>query len=90
MNKVIIECAELIKEYGLDEEVIINQLEASEIKEGSDFIITYSKDFRITLVGEMGKNDKMVVLTNIIKADAVEKMDNSDLYEFIKKQGHGN
>ncbi len=90
MNKVIIECAELIKEYGLDEEVIINQLEASEIKEGSDFIITYSKDFRITLVGEMGKNDKMVVLTNIIKADAVEKMDNLDLYEFIKKQGHGN
>ena len=58
-------------------------------KEGSDFIITYSKDFRITLVGEMGKNDKMVVLTNIIKADAVEKMDNLDLYEFIRSRAMG-
>lgn len=38
----------------------------------------------------MGENDKTVVLTNIMKADAAEKMDNSDLHEFIKKQVHGN
>jgi len=47
-----------------------------------DFIITYNDDFRYTLVGEIKGT---VVLTNIIKAIAFKEMDNTDLYEFIKR-----
>lgn len=35
----------------------------------------------------MGKNNNLIVLTNIIKASEYEEMDNSDLFEFIKGQG---
>jgi len=87
MNKVIIECDELIKKYGLCKEDIIKQLEMVEVKKDQDFIIAYDKDFRFTLIGEMGKNNNLIVLTNIIKASEYEEMDNSDLFEFIKGQG---
>jgi hypothetical protein len=85
MNKVIIECAELVDKYGLNKENIIKQLEMVEVKKDQDFIIAYDKDFRYTLIGEMCKNNSSIVLTNIEKAIAFEKMDNTDLYEFIKK-----
>lgn len=85
MNKVIIECAELVDKYGLNKENIIKQLEMVEVKKDQDFIIAYDKDFRYTLIGEMCENNSSIVLTNIEKAIAFEKMDNTDLYEFIKK-----
>lgn len=86
MNKVIIECDELIKKYGLCKEDIIKQLEMVEVKKDQDFIIAYDKDFRYILIGEMCENNSSIVLTNIEKAIAFEEMDNSDIFEFIKKQ----
>ena len=87
MNKVTIECTELVDKYELRKEDIIKQLEMVEVKKDQDFIIAYDKDFRFTLIGEMGKNNNLIVLTNIIKASEYEEMDNSDLFEFIKGQG---
>ena len=87
MNKVIIECTELVDKYELRKEDIIKQLETIKIEKDQDFIIAYDKDFRFTLVGEMSKNNNSIILTNIIKADDFREMDNSDLYEFIKRQG---
>lgn len=43
MNKVLIECDELIKEYKLNKEDIIKQLEAIKIEKDQDFIIAYDK-----------------------------------------------
>lgn len=87
MNKVLIECDTLIDEYELSRENIIKQLETIKIEKDQDFVIAYDKDFRFTLVGEMSKNNNSIVLTNIIKADDFREMDNSDLFEFIKRQG---
>lgn len=84
MNKVIIECDELIDEYDLDRENILKQLKSMNIKKGAkNFIIGYTDDPHYTLIGEIKGNQ--VVLTNIEKAIAFRKMDNTDLYEFIKK-----
>lgn len=84
MSKVIIKCAELVDKYELNRDSILKQLQSMEIdKEIEDFIIAYNDDFRYTLIGEI--KSKQVVLTNIEKAIAFEKMDNTDLYEFIKK-----
>ena len=87
MNKVLIECGGLIDKYKLSKEGIIKQLEKIKIEKDQDFVIAYDKDFRFTLVGEMSKNNNSIILTNIIKADDYREMDNSDLYEFIKRQG---
>lgn len=87
MNKVIIECTELVDKYELRKEDIIKQLETIEIKKDQDFVIAYDKDFRFTLIGEMCENNSLVVLTNIIKADEYREMDNSDLFQFISGQG---
>jgi len=87
MNKVLIECDTLIDEYELSRENIIKQLETIKIEKDQDFVIAYDKDFRFALVGEMSKNNNSIILTNIIKADDYREMDNSDLYEFIKRQG---
>ena len=87
MNKVIIECTELVDKYELRKEDIIKQLETIKIEKDQDFVIAYDKDFRFTLVGQMSKNNNSIILTNIIKADDFREMDNSDLYEFIKRQG---
>lgn len=87
MNKVIIECTELVDKYELRKEDIIKQLETIKIEKDQDFVIAYDKDFRFTLVGEMSKNNNSIVLTNIIKADDFRKMDNSDLFQFIREQG---
>ena len=87
MNKVFIECDELIYEYKINKQDIIKQLEAIKIEKDQDFIIAYDKDFRFTLVGEMSKNNNSIILTNIIKADEFRKMDNSDLFQFIREQG---
>ncbi len=87
MNKVIIECTELVDKYKLSKEGIIKQLEKIKIEKDQDFIIAYDKDFRFTLVGEMSKNNNSVILTNIIKADDFREMDNSDLFQFIREQG---
>jgi len=87
MNKVIIECTELVDKYELRKEDIIKQLETIKIEKDQDFVIAYDKDFRFTLVSEMSKNNNSIILTNIIKADDYREMDNSDLYEFIKRQG---
>jgi len=87
MNKVIIECTELVDKYELRKEDIIKQLETIKIEKDQDFVIAYDKDFRFALVGEMSKNNNSIILTNIIKADDFREMDNSDLYEFIKRQG---
>jgi len=46
MNKVFIECDELIDEYKLNKEDIIKQLEVIKIEKDRDFIIAYDKDFR--------------------------------------------
>mgnify|MGYP000953613767 FL=1 len=87
MNKVFIECDELIYEYKINKQDIIKQLEAIKIEKDQDFIIAYDKDFRFTLVGEMSKNNNSIILTNIIKADDFREMDNSDLFQFIREQG---
>ena len=87
MNKVIIECTELVDKYKLRKEDIIKQLEAIKIEKDQDFIIAYDKDFRFTLVCEMSKNNNSIILTNIIKADDFREMDNSDLFQFISGQG---
>lgn len=84
MNKVIIECDELIDEYELSKDSILKQLQSIKMDKGTNsFIIAYNEDFRYTLTGEIKGNQ--VVLTNIIKAAAYKEMDNTDLYEFIKK-----
>ena len=41
MNKVFIECDELIYEYKINKQDIIKQLEAIKIEKDRDFIITY-------------------------------------------------
>jgi len=87
MNKVIIECDEILNKFQLSKEDIIKQLESIKIKKDQDFVIAYDKDFRFTLVGEMSKNNNSIVLTNIIKAIDFRIRDNSDLFEFIKRQG---
>mgnify|MGYP005846695539 FL=1 len=87
MNKVLIECDTFIDKYKLNKECIIKQLKTIKIKKDQDFIIAYDKDFRFTLVGEMNINNNSIILTNVIKAIDFRKMDNSDLYEFIKRQG---
>ncbi|CRZ35880.1 hypothetical protein [Herbinix hemicellulosilytica] len=87
MNKVIIECTELVDKYELRKEDIIKQLETIEIEKDQDFVIAYDKDFGFTLVGEMSKNNTSIILTNIIKADDFREMDNSDLFQFIREQG---
>jgi hypothetical protein len=84
MNKVLIECDELINEYELDRENILKQLESMNIEKGAkNFIIGYTDDPHYTLIGEIKGNQ--IVLTNVIKAIAFKEMDNIDLYEFIKK-----
>ncbi|MCG1013145.1 hypothetical protein JT739_11140 [Tepidanaerobacter sp. GT38] len=85
MNKVFIECDELIYEYKINKQDIIKQLEAIKIEKDRDFIITYENDFRFTLAGEMSKNNTSIILTNIIKADDFKEMDNSDLFQ--REQG---
>jgi hypothetical protein len=87
MNKVLIKCDTLIDKYELSREDIIKQLETVEIKKDQDFIIAYDKNFRFTLVGEMNINNNSIILTNVIKAIDFRKIDNSDLFEFIKRQG---
>ena len=87
MNKVFIECDELIDEYKLNKEDIIKQLETIKIEKDQNFIIAYDKDFRFTLVGEMNINNNSIILTNVIKAIDFRKMDNSDLFQFIREQG---
>jgi len=87
MNKVLIECGTLIDEYELSREDIIKQLETVEINKDQDFVIAYDKDFRFTLVGEMNINNNSIILTNVIKAIDFRKMDNSDLFQFIREQG---
>jgi hypothetical protein len=83
MNKVIIECDELIDEYELSKDSILKQLQSIKMDKGTNsFIIAYNEDFRYTLIGEIKGNK--VFLTNIIKAAAYKEMDNTDLYEFIK------
>jgi hypothetical protein len=84
MNKVIIESDELIDEYELDREIILKQLESIKIEKGAqNFVIAYYNDTHYTLIGEIKGNQ--VVLTNIAKAIDFRRMDNTDLYEFIKK-----
>jgi len=85
MNKVIIECTELVDKYELRKEDIIKQLETIKIEKDQDFVIAYDKDFRFTLVGQMSKNNNSIILTNIIKADDFREMDNSDLFQ--REQG---
>ena len=87
MNKVIIECTELVDKYELRKEDIIKQLETIKIEKDQDFVIAYDKDFRFTLVGQMSKNNNSIILTNIIKADDFREMNNSDLFQFIREQG---
>ncbi|MDK2800709.1 MAG: hypothetical protein PWQ70_2328 [Clostridiales bacterium] len=85
MNKVTIECTELVDKYELRKEDIIKQLETIKIEKDQDFVIAYDKDFRFTLVGQMSKNNNSIILTNIIKADDFREMDNSDLFQ--REQG---
>ncbi len=67
MNKVLIECDELIDEYELNEEKILKQLQSMKIEKGAeDFVIVYNNDSHYTLIGEIKGNQ--VVLTNIEKA----------------------
>jgi len=87
MNKVIIECTELVDKYELRKEDIIKQLETIKIEKDQDFVIAYDKDFRFALAGKMNKNNTLIILTNIIKADDFREMDNSDLFQFIREQG---
>lgn len=85
MNKVFIDCDELIDEYKLNRENILKQLESMEIEKGmKDFVIAYNNDSHYTLIGEI--KDNRVVLTNVEKAIKFIKIDNSDIFEFIKKQ----
>ena len=84
MNKVIIECDELVAVYKLSKDSILKQLQSIKTVKGKNsFITAYNDDLRYTLIGEIKGNQ--VVLTNIIKVAAYKEMDNTDLYEFIKK-----
>jgi len=84
MNKVIIECDELVDGYELSKDSILKQLQSIKMDKGKNsFITAYNDDFRYTLIGEIKGNQ--VILTNIIKAVAFKEMDNTDLYEFIKR-----
>jgi len=84
MNKVIIECDELVDVYKLCKDSILKRLQSIKMdKEKNRFITAYDDDFRYTLIGEI--KESQIILTNIIKAAAYKEMDNSDLYEFIKK-----
>jgi len=84
MNKVIIECAELVDKYKLNRDCILKQLQSMKIDKGTeDFIIGYANDPHYTLIGEIKGNQ--VVLTNVVKAIAFKEVDNTDLYEFVKK-----
>jgi len=84
MNKVLIECGTLIDKYDLNRDSILKQLQSMKIDKGTEgFITAYNDDFRYTMIGEIKGNQR--VLTNIIKAIAFKEMDNTDLYEFIKK-----
>lgn len=84
MNKVLIECGALIDKYELNRDSIMEQLQSIEVDKGTEgFITAYNDDFRYTLVGEIKENQ--VVLTNIEKAIAFRRMDNTDLFEFVKK-----
>jgi hypothetical protein len=84
MNKVLIECGTLIDKYRLNKENILKQLESMNIEKGAkNFIIGYTDDPHYTLIGEIKGNQ--IVLTNVIKAIAFKEMDNTDLYEFVKK-----
>jgi len=85
MNKVLIECETLIDEYKLNKEAIIGQLEKVKIEKDQDFIIAYDKDFKYTLIGEMNFKNNSIVLTNIKKAIAYEKVDNSDIFDMVNK-----
>lgn len=86
MNKVFIECDELIYEYKINKQDIIKQLEAIKIEKDQDFIIAFDKGFRFTLVGKISKNNTSVILSNIIKADDFKEVDNSDLFKYIREQ----
>ncbi|NLM59128.1 MAG: hypothetical protein GX194_08445 [Clostridium sp.] len=87
MNKVIIECYELIDEYRLNEENILKQLESIKIEKGAkNFVIAYYNDSHYTLIGEI--KDNRVVLTNVEKAIKFIKIDNSDIFEFIRRQSY--
>jgi hypothetical protein len=84
MNKVIIKCDELVDKYKLNKDCIMKQLQSMKVNKGTEgFITAYNDDFRYTLVGEIKENQ--VVLTNIEKAIAFRRMDNTDLFEFVKK-----
>jgi hypothetical protein len=86
MNKVLIGCSELIDKYELNRDSILKQLQSMEVDKGTEeFVIVYNNNLHYTLIGEIMNNQ--VVLTNIEKAIAFRKMDNSDLFEFIKRQG---
>lgn len=68
MNKVIIECNELIDKYGLNEENILKQLHSMNIEKGAeDFVIIYYNDSHYTLIGEIKGNQ--VVLTKYNKSN---------------------
>ena len=85
MNKVLIECAKRVDKYKLNSYCILKQLQSMKIDKGTeDFITAYNDDFQYTSIGEIKGNQ--VVLTNIEKAIAFKKMDNSDIFEFIKEQ----
>lgn len=84
MNKVIIECDELVNRNELSKDSILKQLQSIKMDKGKNsFITAYDDDFRYTLIGEI--KESQIILTNIIKASAYKEMDNSDLYEFVKK-----
>lgn len=80
MNKVLIECNELIDEYKLNKETIETQLASMKMEDHAEnFVVGYVTDSQFTLLGEV-RDGNQVVLTHIEKAIASEKMDNSDLF----------
>ncbi|MDR7855003.1 hypothetical protein [Tissierella sp.] len=83
MIRVIFQCTNLVDEYNLNKQVIIQQLQNIQLNEPQNFVITYSQDFRFTLIGKM--ENKEVTLQSIEKAIDYEKMDNSDLFNLISQ-----
>lgn len=81
MNEVVIECTNLIDEYKLNKEDIIQQLQNLNLNEPQYFVITYTQEFRFILLGKIDNNK--IILQYIEKAINYRKMDNTDLFSFI-------
>lgn len=78
MSEILIMCENLIDEYKLDKDQIIEDLKNEGVAEEYPYPYKYSKDHMYSLVAKK-ENDK-IVLTNIIKAESFREQDTSEIF----------